>query len=52
MPVPIGQFISGCVYGGKLRSQHNISSMDCVAFIDVVKGAETSSGLSWKVMPT
>ncbi|KAJ7213060.1 P-loop containing nucleoside triphosphate hydrolase protein [Mycena pura] len=48
MPVPIGQFISGCVYGGKLRSQHDISSMDCVAFIDVVKGTEVSSGLSWK----
>jgi regulator of nonsense transcripts 1 len=52
MPVPIGEFISECVYKGRLRSQHNINSMDCVAFIDVVKGAEKSSGLSWKVMPT
>ncbi|KAJ7767924.1 P-loop containing nucleoside triphosphate hydrolase protein, partial [Mycena maculata] len=48
MPVPIGEFISGCVYDGKLRSQHDINSMDCVTFIDVIKGAEKSSALSWK----
>ncbi|KAJ6468012.1 P-loop containing nucleoside triphosphate hydrolase protein [Mycena vitilis] len=48
MPVPIGDFISSCVYDRKLRSQHTTDSMDCVAFIDVVKGAETPSALSWK----
>ncbi|KAJ7648216.1 P-loop containing nucleoside triphosphate hydrolase protein [Mycena polygramma] len=48
IPVPIGDFISRCVYDGKLCSQHAIDSMDCVAFIDVVKGAETASALSWK----
>ncbi|KAJ7435910.1 P-loop containing nucleoside triphosphate hydrolase protein [Mycena galericulata] len=47
MPIPIGQFISHCVYEGKLSSQHDIESMDCLAFIDA-RGAETSSGLSWK----
>ncbi|KAF7358641.1 Nucleoside triphosphate hydrolase protein [Mycena sanguinolenta] len=48
MPVPIGDFISAHVYSRRLRSQHDIKSTDCVAFIDVVKGAETSSALSWK----
>ncbi|KAJ7479329.1 AAA domain-containing protein [Mycena galericulata] len=47
MPIPIGQFISHCVYEGKLSSQHDIESMDCLAFIDA-RGAEISSGLSWK----
>ncbi|KAF7350700.1 Nucleoside triphosphate hydrolase protein [Mycena sanguinolenta] len=48
MPVPIGEFISARVYDRRLRSQHEIKSTDCVAFIDVFKGAETSSALSWK----
>ncbi|KAF7357132.1 Nucleoside triphosphate hydrolase protein [Mycena sanguinolenta] len=48
MPIPIGDFISAHVYSRRLRSQHDIKSTDCVAFIDVVKGTETSSALSWK----
>ncbi|KAJ7888888.1 hypothetical protein B0H14DRAFT_2562042 [Mycena olivaceomarginata] len=48
MPVPIGEFISARVYNRRLRSQNDITSMDCVAFIDVVKGVETASALSWK----
>jgi hypothetical protein len=50
MPVPIGEFISARVYNRRLRSQNDITSMDCVAFIDVVKGVETASALSWKVI--
>ena len=49
MPVPIGDFISANVYKQRLSSQHEIKSMDCVAFIDVAKGNETKSGFSWTV---
>jgi hypothetical protein len=49
MPVPIGDFISANVYKQRLSSQHEIKSMDCVAFIDVANGNETKSGFSWTV---
>lgn len=49
MPVPLGMFISEEVYNKKLRSEHKISDMGCVAFVDVTKGREEKCGNSWKV---
>ncbi|KAJ7212891.1 P-loop containing nucleoside triphosphate hydrolase protein [Mycena haematopus] len=51
MPAPIAKFISASMYDRKLHSQHPINSMNCLAFIDVVKGTETSRALSWTVIP-
>ncbi|KAG6918475.1 hypothetical protein DXG01_014102 [Tephrocybe rancida] len=47
MPTPLGQFISKHVYDGKLKSEHNITTMSCVSFINVPNGAEAKSGFSW-----
>jgi regulator of nonsense transcripts 1 len=52
MPEAIGAFISRHVYDGRLFSEHAIKTMDCVAFVDVSKGEERQSGLSWKVRPS
>lgn len=49
MPTPLGAFISDEVYNGKLRSEHKISNLDCVAFVDVGKGQEMQIGTSWTV---
>lgn len=49
MPVPLGAFVSEEVYDGKLHSEHRIREMDCVAFVDAVKGQEEKCGTSWKV---
>ncbi|KAI0694619.1 AAA domain-containing protein [Cytidiella melzeri] len=48
MPTPIGNFISGRVYSSRLKSQHNIHDLSCCKFVDVVKGAETRAGHSFK----
>ncbi|KII84122.1 hypothetical protein PLICRDRAFT_32539 [Plicaturopsis crispa FD-325 SS-3] len=50
MPIPISKFISDKVYDSKLRSEHSISGMSCLSFVDVGKGREEQSGLSWKNM--
>ncbi|KAF5376648.1 hypothetical protein D9615_007819 [Tricholomella constricta] len=47
MPVPLGDFISSNVYGGRLKSQHAIKDTECVSFIDVSNGEERKSGFSW-----
>jgi hypothetical protein len=49
MPVPLGGFISEEVYDGKLRSEHEICAMECVAFVDAAKGQEEKCGTSWRV---
>ena len=51
MPTPIGEFISERVYDRMLRSEHLITSRDCVAFVNVKNGKEIrSGGTSWKVV--
>ena len=52
MPKPLGDFISGEIYNQKLLSSHNITSFECVAFVDVSKGEEVKSGTSWTVRNT
>jgi len=47
--MPLGAFISENVYDGKLRSEHRIHNMDCVAFVDAAKGQEEKCGTSWRV---
>ncbi|GLB44387.1 putative nuclear-transcribed mRNA catabolic process, nonsense-mediated decay [Lyophyllum shimeji] len=47
MPVPLGDFISRCVYGGRLKSEHSVKDASCVAFVDASNGEETKSGFSW-----
>ena len=49
MPIPIGKFISGHVYCGRLRSHHNITSTSSCRFVDVCDGVEAPQGHSWKV---
>jgi regulator of nonsense transcripts 1 len=49
MPVALGAFISDEVYDGKLRSEHRINDMECVAFVDAAKGQEEKCGTSWRV---
>ena len=49
MPMQIGEFISEHVYDGKLRSQHSITSPNCLAFVDVDIGVESPEDKSWKV---
>lgn len=49
MPIPLGTFISEEVYNNKLRSEHRIDDMGCVAFVDVSKGREEKCGNSWRV---
>jgi regulator of nonsense transcripts 1 len=49
MPVPLGQFISRHVYGGKLKSQHKLHDTSCLSFVDASKGEEVKAGFSWKV---
>lgn len=40
MPIPIGNFISNSLYDGKLKSEHKITSSECVKFVDVPEGEE------------
>ncbi|PPR01820.1 hypothetical protein CVT24_001684 [Panaeolus cyanescens] len=47
MPRPIGEFISRAVYQGRLKSQHPITTPDCLRFIDV-QSCEEKAGYSWK----
>ncbi|GLB40323.1 putative AAA domain containing protein [Lyophyllum shimeji] len=47
MPVPIGNFISREVYGGRLKSEHPIKAMSSCKFVDVAAGHEEKSGNSW-----
>jgi hypothetical protein len=49
MPAPLGAFISEEVYDGKLRSEHRVHDMGCVAFVDATKGQEEKCGTSWSV---
>lgn len=49
MPVPIGNFLSREMYGGRLKSVHNISDTDSCQLVDVPRGKETLAGNSWKV---
>ena len=49
MPIQIGEFISEHVYDGKLKSQHSITSPNCLAFVDVDIGVESPEDKSWKV---
>lgn len=49
MPVPIGNFISHCVYDRKLKTQHKVTSLLCCRFVDVQRGKELSVGKSWAV---
>ena len=49
MPVPLGDFISRHVYGGRLKSCHTIKDMESVAFVDVSKTGEERCGTSWRV---
>ncbi|KAF9033215.1 P-loop containing nucleoside triphosphate hydrolase protein [Panaeolus papilionaceus] len=47
MPIPIGRFISSAVYDRRLKSEHPITSSDCVKFIDM-QGCEEKAGFSWR----
>jgi len=47
MPIPIGNFISARVYGNKLKTSHDISSLESCRFIDVSNGQEQQKGHSW-----
>ncbi|KAG6840404.1 hypothetical protein C0991_006913 [Blastosporella zonata] len=47
MPVPLGHFISRYVYKCRLKSEHSIKTASCVSFVDVSKGEESRSGVSW-----
>ncbi|KAF7970074.1 hypothetical protein HWV62_25050 [Athelia sp. TMB] len=47
MPAPIGAFISRHVYGGELRTQHNIKALSSCRFKDVPNGKELLMGGSW-----
>ncbi len=49
LPIHLGSFISGKVYNGKLRSEHDIAGYFCIAFIDVWKGEEMRRGTSYLV---
>ena len=49
LPIHLGSFISGKVYNGKLRSEHEIEDYSCITFIDVWKGKETRRGNSYLV---
>jgi hypothetical protein len=49
LPIHLGSFISGKVYNGKLRSEHEIADYSCIAFIDVWKGEEMRRGNSYLV---
>jgi len=49
MPIPIASFISLHVYGGRLLSQHPITSPDCLAFIDCPRTGEENAGFSTRV---
>ena len=49
LPIHLGNFISGKVYGGKLQSVHEIEGFSCIAFIDVWKGEEMRRGNSYLV---
>jgi hypothetical protein len=49
LPIPLGEFISERVYGGKLRSCHKIVDYSCIKFIDVRKGNERKQGSSYEV---
>lgn len=48
MPHPLGEFISGEIYNNRLRSEHRIKDLSCIAFIDTNTGTEERSGLSWR----
>lgn len=48
MPMPLGTFISQEVYGFRLKSQHPVRALSCIAFVDA-QGTETKNGFSWKV---
>ena len=37
MPIPLGNFISRYVYGGRLKSEHRIDDYSCIAFVDARK---------------
>jgi hypothetical protein len=49
LPIHLGSFISGKVYNGKLKSEHEIADYSCITFIDVWKGAEMRRGNSYLV---
>jgi hypothetical protein len=49
LPIQLGSFISGKVYNGKLKSEHEIADYSCIAFIDVWKGKEMKRGNSYLV---
>ncbi|TRM58031.1 P-loop containing nucleoside triphosphate hydrolase protein [Schizophyllum amplum] len=38
MPVPLGDFISDTVYGGRLMSAHQITDPSCIVFVDARRG--------------
>ncbi|KAF5366451.1 hypothetical protein D9758_009799 [Tetrapyrgos nigripes] len=48
MPIALGAFISLNVYNNGLKSQHKLTSLSCVSFIDAAKGFEENSGFSWR----
>ncbi|KAL1674028.1 P-loop containing nucleoside triphosphate hydrolase protein, partial [Schizophyllum commune] len=37
MPIPLGNFITRYVYGGRLKSEHRIDDYSCIAFVDARK---------------
>ncbi|KAL1742236.1 hypothetical protein HDZ31DRAFT_75655 [Schizophyllum fasciatum] len=47
MPVPLGNFVSRHVYGGRLKSQHDIIDHSCITFVDARGGCgEETQGRS------
>ena len=49
MPVPLGNFLSTKMYGGRLQSKHDILAMSACKLVDVPEGKEELGGKSWKV---
>ncbi|KAL5478689.1 hypothetical protein ACEPAI_1966 [Sanghuangporus weigelae] len=47
MPVSLGRFISEAVYDSKLRSEHDVKTHSCIAFIDVSLGEEEDDKKSY-----
>ena len=48
-PTPIGNLLSLALYGGQITSVHEVTSRDCVRFIDVPEGVQTDIGGSFVV---
>lgn len=51
MPPEVGNFVSGAMYEGKLKSnpEHIVPGFSCLKFVDVAIGEEKMQNTSWIV---